>query len=68
MWKDHLNPALSPVMGVEKDAVLDHFVQANVALKRPQTPEDIAQCVIFLLKADNISGVAVNVDGGHTLV
>ncbi len=68
MWKDHLNPALSPVMGVDQEAVLSSFAQANVALKRPQTPEDIAQCVIFLLKADNVSGVAVNVDGGHTMI
>jgi meso-butanediol dehydrogenase/(S,S)-butanediol dehydrogenase/diacetyl reductase len=68
MWKEHLNPALSPVMGVDKDSVLDHFARTNVALGRPQTPEDIAQCVVFLCKAGNVSGVAINVDGGHTLV
>jgi NAD(P)-dependent dehydrogenase (short-subunit alcohol dehydrogenase family) len=68
MWKNHLNPALSPVMGVDRDSVLDHFAKTNVALRRPQTPEDIAQCVAFLCRADNISGVAVNVDGGHTMV
>ena len=68
MWINHLNPALSPVMGVDRDAVLENFAKVNVALGRPQTPEDIARCVAFLAKADNISGVAVNVDGGHTLV
>jgi meso-butanediol dehydrogenase/(S,S)-butanediol dehydrogenase/diacetyl reductase len=68
MWREHLNPALSPVMGVDKDSVLDHFAKTNVALGRPQTPEDIAQCVVFLCKAGNVSGVAINVDGGHTLV
>jgi meso-butanediol dehydrogenase/(S,S)-butanediol dehydrogenase/diacetyl reductase len=68
MWKNHLNPALSPVMGVDRDSVLDHFAKTNVALRRPQTPEDIAQCVVFLCKAGNVSGVAINVDGGHTMV
>jgi meso-butanediol dehydrogenase/(S,S)-butanediol dehydrogenase/diacetyl reductase len=68
MWREHLNPALSPVMGIDKDLVLDHFAKTNVALGRPQTPEDIAQCVVFLCKAGNVSGVAINVDGGHTLV
>ncbi len=68
MWKDHLNQALSPLMGVEVDEVFDTFAKTNVPLQRPQSPEDIAQCVAFLCKADNISGAAINVDGGHTMV
>jgi NAD(P)-dependent dehydrogenase (short-subunit alcohol dehydrogenase family) len=68
MWSNHLNPALSPVMGIEADKVFDTFTRANVPLQRPQTPEDIAQCVAFLCKADNISGVALNVDGGYSMI
>jgi meso-butanediol dehydrogenase/(S,S)-butanediol dehydrogenase/diacetyl reductase len=68
MWKNHLNPALAPLLGVESGEVLDTFVKTNIPLKRPQTGKDIAECVAFLCKADNISGVAINVDGGHTMV
>jgi len=68
MWQDHLSPALSPVMEVEADQVFDTFTKTNVPLQRAQSPEDIAQCVIYLCKADNVSGTAINVDGGHTMV
>ncbi|MBI4774768.1 MAG: 3-oxoacyl-ACP reductase FabG [Deltaproteobacteria bacterium] len=68
MWKDHLNPALSPLLGVGAEEVFHTFIETNVPLKRPQSPEDIAQCVVFLCKADNITGAAINVDGGHTMV
>ena len=68
MWQDHLSPAFSPAMGVQPEQVVDTFTKANVPLQRPQSPEDIAQCVVYLCKADNVSGVALNVDGGHTMV
>ncbi len=40
--------------------------QDNTVLGRPQTPEDIAQAVVFLCSdsANNITGQALNVDGG----
>jgi NAD(P)-dependent dehydrogenase (short-subunit alcohol dehydrogenase family) len=68
MWQDHLSPAFAPAMGVAPEQVVDAFTKANVPLRRPQSPEDIAQSVVYLCKADNVSGVALNVDGGHTMV
>ncbi|MBC8466296.1 MAG: SDR family oxidoreductase [Deltaproteobacteria bacterium] len=68
MWEEHLSPALSPVMGVEPNQVFETFTETNVPLQRAQSSGDIAQAVAFLCKADNISGVALNVDGGHTMV
>ena len=68
MWEEHLSPALSPVMGVESSQVFETFTETNVPLQRAQSSGDIAQTVAFLCKADNISGVALNVDGGHTMV
>lgn len=68
MWSEHLSPALSPIMGVASKDVFAAFTQANVPLQRAQSSEDIARAVAFLCKADNISGVALNVDGGHTMV
>ena len=68
MWGEHLSPALSPVMGVGSNQVFETFTETNVPLKRAQTSGDIARTVAFLCKSDNISGVALNVDGGHTMV
>ena len=68
MWGEHLSPALSPVMGVESNQVFETFTETNVPLKRAQTSGDIARAVGFLCKSDNISGVALNVDGGHTMI
>jgi NAD(P)-dependent dehydrogenase (short-subunit alcohol dehydrogenase family) len=68
MWQQHLSPAFANIMGVLPEQVVEAFTKANVPLQRPQSPEDIAQCVVYLCKADNVSGVALNVDGGHTMV
>ena len=65
MWTDHLNPAFSPIMNVEPSQVVGSFCKESAPLQRPQTAEDIGQAVAFLCKADNISGVALNVDGGY---
>jgi NAD(P)-dependent dehydrogenase (short-subunit alcohol dehydrogenase family) len=67
MWKDHLNPVFAPLMGVSPDQVVETYSLENTLLKRPQTTEDIAQAVAFLCKADNITGVALNVSGGYEL-
>ena len=65
MWRDHLNPVLSPLVGVEPDQVVQSFCEQSAPLGRPQSPEDVGQAVAFLCKADNVSGVALNVDGGY---
>jgi NAD(P)-dependent dehydrogenase (short-subunit alcohol dehydrogenase family) len=38
-----------------------------VPLGRPQTAEDIGQAVVFLCKADNITGESINVTGGSEM-
>ena len=45
------------------------MVKANILLGRPQTPEDIGEAVAFLVSEDarNITGQALNVDGGFFL-
>jgi len=59
---------MSAAMGIEQAQFFETFAKTQVPLQRLQTPEDIGQCVAFLCKTDNISGVAINVDGGHTMV
>ncbi len=49
--------------------VFDQMVDEIIPLGREQTPEDIGNCVAFLVSddAENITGQAVNVDGGAFL-
>jgi NAD(P)-dependent dehydrogenase (short-subunit alcohol dehydrogenase family) len=51
---------------VDERAVFDAFLQSNCPLRREQTPEDIGYAVVFLASegARNITGQALNVDGG----
>ncbi|MCH8223400.1 MAG: SDR family oxidoreductase [Chloroflexi bacterium] len=46
--------------------VFDKMVADIIPLGREQTPEDIGDCVVFLVSEDarNITGQAINVDGG----
>jgi meso-butanediol dehydrogenase/(S,S)-butanediol dehydrogenase/diacetyl reductase len=46
------------------EAFWNRTIAERIPLGRPQTPEDIGQAVVFLAGADNITGQAVNVDGG----
>jgi NAD(P)-dependent dehydrogenase (short-subunit alcohol dehydrogenase family) len=50
--------------------IFDARVHASVPLGRPQTPEDVAALVAFLAseQAGNITGQAINVDGGAVMV
>jgi meso-butanediol dehydrogenase/(S,S)-butanediol dehydrogenase/diacetyl reductase len=51
---------------VGQRAAFDAYIQANCPLGREQTPEDIGHAVVFLVsdEARNITGQALNVDGG----
>ena len=46
--------------------VFDTRIEALIPLKREQTPEDIGNTIAFLVsdRARNITGQAINVDGG----
>ena len=51
---------------VDERAGFDAYIQASCPLRREQTPEDIGNSVVFLVSesARNITGQALNVDGG----
>lgn len=64
MW---VNLLINPVMerlGKDAEAAFQEHAAANVPLGRPQTPEDIGQAVVYLARADNVTGVALNIAGG----
>ncbi len=67
MWRDHLLPALSALRGGNIDETWETFVRDRIPLRRPQTADDIGQAAVFLCRADNITGEAINVTGGAEL-
>jgi meso-butanediol dehydrogenase/(S,S)-butanediol dehydrogenase/diacetyl reductase len=67
MWREVLLPAIALGTGVTKEEAWENAAVKNVPLKRPQTVEDIGQAVVFLCKADNITGESINVTGGSEM-
>jgi NAD(P)-dependent dehydrogenase (short-subunit alcohol dehydrogenase family) len=67
MWQDHLLPAIAAAGGRTKQEAWEEFMKSRVPLGRPQTPEDIGQAVVFLCRADNITGESINVTGGSEM-
>ena len=67
MWREHLLPALAAARGSTPEEAWEQFTRERVPLGRPQTAEDIGQAVVFLCRADNITGAALNVNGGSEL-
>ena len=67
MWREHLLPALSAISGGNAEEVWQGFIRERVPLGRPQTAEDIGQAVVFLCRADNITGEALLVAGGSEM-
>jgi meso-butanediol dehydrogenase/(S,S)-butanediol dehydrogenase/diacetyl reductase len=50
--------------GTSKEEAWDAMLKRDVPLGREQTPQDMGQAVVFLCKADNVTGLALNVSGG----
>ncbi len=67
MWRDVLLPAMAAVRGGSVDETWERYVRERMPLGRPQTVDDIAQAVVFLCRAENITGEAINVTGGAEL-
>jgi meso-butanediol dehydrogenase/(S,S)-butanediol dehydrogenase/diacetyl reductase len=68
MWTGCLSPAAAAVMGVELEQAFDEYVKRGTVLGRPQKPEDIGDGVVFLCKADNITGISLNIAGGAEVI
>ncbi len=67
MWREHLLPALSMVGSSTPEEAWQKWITERVPLARPQTIEDIGEAVVFLCRAENISGEALNVTGGSEM-
>jgi meso-butanediol dehydrogenase/(S,S)-butanediol dehydrogenase/diacetyl reductase len=64
MWTDGVAPARASSLGVPVDQAFDTFVRQTTPLGREQTPEDIGEAVVYLCRAENVTGIALNVAGG----
>jgi meso-butanediol dehydrogenase/(S,S)-butanediol dehydrogenase/diacetyl reductase len=64
MWTDGVAPARAPSLGVPVSEAFDTTVRLLTPLGREQTPEDIGEAVVYLCRADNVTGIALNVAGG----
>ena len=53
--------------GESKEQAWRRHVQTRIPLGRPQTPEDMGQLAVYLATAENVTGQAINVDGGMVL-
>jgi meso-butanediol dehydrogenase/(S,S)-butanediol dehydrogenase/diacetyl reductase len=65
MWEYLADTLKRP--GEAKEQAWQRYVQALIPLGRPQTPEDIGQLAVYLATARNVTGQAINVDGGVEL-
>lgn len=65
MWEYLAETLRAP--GETRDESWERYVRQLIPLARPQTPEDIGRAVVFLASAPNVTGQALNVDGGIEL-
>ena len=64
MWLDHLIERRVEPGGGDRQATFAQYAASQIPLGRPQTPEDIGEAVVYLARADNVTGIALNVAGG----
>lgn len=65
MWLDHLSEGVGAALGMAPGReAFEAFVASSTALGREQTPQDIAEAALYLVGADNVTGIALPVAGG----
>ena len=67
MFRNVLAPAIAAASGMTVEEAWQDWIKTQVPLGRPQTAEDIGEAVVFLCRAENITGEALNVTGGSEM-
>jgi meso-butanediol dehydrogenase/(S,S)-butanediol dehydrogenase/diacetyl reductase len=67
MYRDVITPAIGAFTGRTPEEAWQDWITTRVPLGRPQTAEDIGEAVVFLCRAENITGEALNVTGGSEM-
>jgi meso-butanediol dehydrogenase/(S,S)-butanediol dehydrogenase/diacetyl reductase len=65
MWEYLADTLKRP--GESKEESWQRFVQTLIPQGRPQTPADIGALAVYLATAENVTGQAMNIDGGMEL-
>jgi meso-butanediol dehydrogenase/(S,S)-butanediol dehydrogenase/diacetyl reductase len=65
MWEYLAETLKRPQEG--KEDAWQRYIKGMIPLGRPQTPDDIGQLAVYLAMAENVTGQAINVDGGVEL-
>jgi meso-butanediol dehydrogenase/(S,S)-butanediol dehydrogenase/diacetyl reductase len=65
MWEYVAETVKGP--GESKDEAFARWVKMLIPMGRPQTPEDMGQAALYLATSENVTGQAINVDGGSVL-
>lgn len=65
MWEYLAQELAEP--GESKEATWQRWVTSVIPMGRAQTPEDIGGLAVYLATAENVTGQAMNVDGGMEL-
>jgi meso-butanediol dehydrogenase / (S,S)-butanediol dehydrogenase / diacetyl reductase len=65
MWEYLAEKLAMP--GEGKEQAWERYVKGLIPLGRPQTPDDIGELAVYLAAAENVTGQAINVDGGIEL-
>ena len=66
MWLDHLL-ATNATSSAQRNEEFESRMQSTIPLGRPQTTEDMGEAVLYLVKAENVSGIAMAVAGGYEM-
>jgi len=54
-------------MGETPEEAYENYVSTAIPQGVPQTPEDIAEGILYLITAPHVTGVALSIDGGVTM-
>jgi NAD(P)-dependent dehydrogenase (short-subunit alcohol dehydrogenase family) len=69
MWIDHLSVGIGMAWNKKPGReAFEAYVEQNTPLGREQTPADIAEAALYLARAENVTGVALNVAGGTEMI
>jgi meso-butanediol dehydrogenase/(S,S)-butanediol dehydrogenase/diacetyl reductase len=67
MWLEHLLPARGGIDADDRETSFRATVEERIPLGRPQDPGDVAEAVLYLAGAHNVTGTTVTVAGGLVL-
>jgi len=66
MWLEHLLPT-NAATSEQRNEEFEAAMRGTIPMGRPQTAQDMGEAVLYLVTAENVSGVALSVSGGFEM-